>query len=79
MTNDAPSPPVQHLASRPCRLCGGTEYSHFPSVPFEHIAGSSSHYFEVLVCRHCRKTDLFVDLPELERKNHHTVLRPTAL
>jgi hypothetical protein len=51
------------------------EYSHFPTVFFERVAGSSSHYFEVLVCRACRKTDLFVKLEELERLTPHAILR----
>jgi|JI8StandDraft_2_1071088.scaffolds.fasta_scaffold722065_1 hypothetical protein len=75
MTVPAPSPVVQHIASRPCRLCGGTEYSHFPSLGFEHVAGSSHHYFEALICRSCKNTDLFASLSEIERKNPHNVLR----
>ncbi|MCB9598427.1 MAG: hypothetical protein H6719_37280 [Sandaracinaceae bacterium] len=70
-----PSPVVQHLASRPCRLCGGTEFSWFPHVGFEQVAGSSQHSFEVLACRACHHTDLFVALGELERLNAHAVLR----
>jgi hypothetical protein len=62
-----PSPVVQHVASRPCRLCGGGEYSHFPSVQFDAIGGSRSHFFELLVCRACHKADLFARLEELER------------
>lgn len=75
MTTAAPSLVVQHIASRPCRICAGTEYSHFPSLGFVHIEGSSHHYFETLICRTCKNTDLFADLSEIERKNPHTVLR----
>ncbi len=75
MSAQPPNPVVHHLASRPCRLCGGTEFSHLPKVVFAQVPGSSSNYFELLVCRHCRNTDMFVDLHQLERLNEHTVLR----
>ena len=75
MTAQAPSPAVQQLASQRCRLCGGGEYSWFPAVSFVQVEGSSSNYFETLVCRTCRKSDLFVDLQQLERLNPHTVMR----
>lgn len=75
MNSRSPSPVAQHLASRPCRLCGGLEFSHFPSVVFAQFPGSSSNYFEMLVCRSCRNSDLFVQLDELERLNSHTVIR----
>jgi hypothetical protein len=71
---NAPSPVVQHLASQPCRLCGGAEFSHFHSVPV--MQGEARfQYFEMLVCRTCRKTDVFADLANLERLNPHAVLR----
>jgi hypothetical protein len=75
MSTRSPSPIVQQLASQRCRLCGGGEYSWFPSVVVTQTEGSSSNYFETLVCRACRKTDLFVDLQQLERLNAHTILR----
>jgi hypothetical protein len=75
MNAPSPSPVVQHLASRPCRLCGGVEFSHFPSVLFAQVPGSSSNYFEMLVCRGCRNTDMFVQLDQLERLNPHAVIR----
>jgi hypothetical protein len=66
-------------------VCGGTEFSHFPSVAFvqqlkassssSSSTSSNSNYFEVLVCRACRKTDLFAKLGQLERLNAHTVIR----
>jgi len=75
MSARSPSPIVQQLASRPCRLCGGVEFTWLPSVVFAQVPGSSSHYFEMLVCRACRNTDMFVDVKELERLNAHAVLR----
>jgi hypothetical protein len=75
MNAQSPSPVVHQLASRPCQLCGGTEFSHFPSVVFAQVPGSSSNYFEMLVCRRCRKTHMFVQLDQLERLNAHAVLR----
>src|SRR5581483_11988174 len=60
MSARSPSPIVQQLASRPCRLCGGVEFTWLPSVVFAQVPGSSSHYFEMLVCRACRNTDMFV-------------------
>jgi len=78
MTTATPSAAVQYLASRPCRLCAGTEFSDFQSLGFVHVEGSSHHYFETLICRTCKKTDLFASLSEIERKNPHTVLRVPA-
>jgi hypothetical protein len=69
-------PWIQHLLSRPCPLCGGGEYSYFPQVGFEQVAGSSTHHFEVVVCRGCRKTEMFIKrVEELERLNAHAVVR----
>ena len=76
MQRAVPGPVIQHLLSRSCRFCGSGEFSYFPSVPFEQIAGSSMHHFEVVACRSCRKTDLFIcDVRELERLNAHVVVR----
>ncbi len=80
MNAQSPSPAAQNLASRPCRLCGGVELSWFPSVSFVQVEGSSSNYFELVVCRSCGHTDMFVQLQQLERLNPHAVLRaaPTS-
>jgi hypothetical protein len=75
MSPKSPSPVVQQLASQRCRLCGGGEYSWFASVPFTQMEGHSHNYFETLVCRACRKMDLFVQLEQLERLNEHTIIR----
>jgi hypothetical protein len=75
MSAQSPSPVVAQLASQRCRLCGGAEFSWFPSVVVAQVPDSSSNYFEALVCRACRKTDLFVDLAQLERLNPHSVIR----
>lgn len=73
-----PSPMVQQIAARPCRLCGGHEYTHFADLGFEHSSGSASHHFEVLVCRQCRRADLFARLDVMERNYDHTVLCAAA-
>jgi hypothetical protein len=75
MSASSLSPIAQHLASRPCRLCGGTEYAHFPEIGFEHATGSAAHYFELLICRQCRRADLFAKLDILERNYEHRVVR----
>jgi hypothetical protein len=80
MNAQSPSPAAQNVASRPCRLCGGAEFSWFPSVTFVQVEGSSANYFELVVCRTCRRTDMFVQLDQLERLNPHGVMRaaPTS-
>lgn len=44
----------------PCPSCGGLHYLA-GRVGFEHMTGSGGHYFDLVVCRGCGKTDLFVD------------------
>ena len=68
------SPVVAHLAAHPCRLCGGTEYSHFPELVFEQGKGSTSHRFELLVCRLCRHTDMFANLDAMQSGYAHSVV-----
>jgi hypothetical protein len=74
-----PLPPiVQRIAGAPCALCGGADWSYFPSIAFEHAIGSSSYRFELLVCRACRHTFFFngAERP-LEDDYAHVHLRPT--
>lgn len=70
------SPVVERIAAAPCALCGGTEWSYFPSVGFEHTSGSHGHHFELLVCRSCRHTFFFNDGGRrLEEGYEHVGLR----
>jgi hypothetical protein len=77
-TPSSPSPIVQQIAGSPCRLCGGREYAHFADLGFEHSSGSATHHFEVLVCRQCRRADLFAHLDIMEKYYAHTILRAQA-
>jgi hypothetical protein len=72
-------PIVQRIAAAPCALCGGAEWSCFPSISFEHAEGSMSHRFQLLVCRACRHTFFFngAERP-LENAYPHVGLKPAA-
>jgi hypothetical protein len=63
------------FASRPCSLCGGTAHSVFPDNGFDKAEGSTSFYFDIVVCRTCCKTTLFArGLARLEQRLPHLVV-----
>jgi len=70
------TPTIQALLSRPCRACGGTEFTHMPKF---YIPNPNSAYgFTLVACRQCRLTDLFADIAELEAHKHEIVRVPPA-
>ena len=67
------TPTIQALVSRPCRSCGGTEFSYIPRTSFSNP--SRSYTFAIVACRQCRTTDLFAELSDLEEHQDHQILR----
>ena len=65
MSTSSPDTFVTRMAARqmrPCTHCGGMAFFG-GRIGLEHTTGGRGHYFDLVICKGCGKTELFTDEP----------------